>query len=220
MIGPSSRRARGLAPWALGSFIALGLMPGAPATLAAPSAPPASPFLPGANSKQPISIDADKLVYSDKEQKAVYTGNVIAIQGDTKLTCTVMTILLAKTDAPGAKTDAAASAPAAESANPAPTTGSSQVRHMDALGPVTVVSKTQVATGDTGAYDKEQNKVWLTGHVTLSDGGNVTKGDRLTYDLTTGQATVDNGKTSGRVHGQFIPGSSDNGPPALGKSGK
>ena len=181
-------------------------------TLAAQSAAPQSPFLPGANSKQPISIDADKLVYSDKEQKAVYTGNVIAIQGDTKLTCTVMTILLAKTETPGAKPP--------EGADPAPAAGSSQVRHMDAIGPVTVVSKTQVATGDTGSYDKEQNKVWLIGHVTLSDGGNVTKGDRLVYDLTSGQATVDNGKTSGRVHGVFIPGSSDNGSPAPGKSGK
>ena len=58
-------------------------------------------------------------------------------------------------------------------------------------GPVTVISKTQVATGDRGSYDKAQNKVWLIGNVTLSDGGNVTKGDKLTYDLTTGQATVD-----------------------------
>ena len=62
---------------------------------------------------------------------------------------------------------------------------------MDAAGPVTVVSKTQVATGDRGSYDKDQNKVWLFGNVTLSDGGNVTKGDKLTYDLTTGEAVVE-----------------------------
>jgi lipopolysaccharide export system protein LptA len=78
---------------------------------------------------------------------------------------------------------------------------------MEATGPVTVVSKTQVATGDRGSYDKEQNKVWLFGNVTLSDSGNVTKGDRLTYDMTTGEAVVEVDKSSGRVHGQFIPGS-------------
>ena len=65
---------------------------------------------------------------------------------------------------------------------------------MDATGPVTVVSKTQVATGDRGSYDKDQNKVWLFGNVTLSDGGNVTKGDKLTYDLTSGEAVVEVGK--------------------------
>ena len=60
---------------------------------------PASPsdsaaIFPGTNSKEPISIDADKLVYYDKEHKAVYTGNVVVIQGDTKMTCTAMTVFL------------------------------------------------------------------------------------------------------------------------------
>ena len=77
---------------------------------------------------------------------------------------------------------------------------------LEAAGPVTVVSKTQVATGDSGIYDKAQDKVFLIGHVTLSDGQNVTKGDKLTYDLKSGQATIDtNGGKSGRVHGQFTP---------------
>jgi lipopolysaccharide export system protein LptA len=79
---------------------------------------------------------------------------------------------------------------------------------LDAAGPVTVVSKTQVATGDSGSYDKAEGKVRLIGHVTLSDGQNVTKGDKLTYDLKSGQATVDTSAKSGRVHGQFVPKSS------------
>jgi lipopolysaccharide export system protein LptA len=70
---------------------------------------------------------------------------------------------------------------------------------------VTVLSKTQVATGDNGSYDKAEDKVWLIGHVTLSDGQNVTKGDKLTYDLKNGLATVDTSAKSGRVHGQFVP---------------
>ncbi len=162
-----------------------------------------SSMLPGANSKEPISIDADKLDYFDKEQKAIYTGNVVAVQGDSRLTCSKLVIFLAKTEPQGA-TAAATPAPATDSGVGA---GGNQVKHMDATGPVTMVSKTQVATGDRGSYDKEQNKVWLFGNVTLSDSGNVTKGDKLTYDLTTGEAVVEVDKTSGRVHGQFIPGS-------------
>ena len=183
---------------------------GAPAVAAekATSSPPS--LLPGANSKEPISIDADKLDYFDKEQKAIYTGNVVAIQGDSKLTCTVLTIFLAKTEpqasgSVGKTADAAATPAAATGVGVG--SGGSQVKHMDATGPVTVVSKTQVATGDRGSYDKEQNKVWLFGNVTLSDSGNVTKGDKLTYDLTTGEAVVEVDKSSERVHGQFIPGS-------------
>ena len=84
-------------------------------------------------------------------------------------------------------------------------TADAGVKHLDAAGPVTVVSKTQVATGDSGSYDKAEDKVRLIGHVTLSDGQNVTKGDKLTYDLKNGQATVDTSAKSGRVHGQFVP---------------
>jgi lipopolysaccharide export system protein LptA len=177
-----------------------------------------SPLLPGGNSKEPISIEADKLVYFDKEQKAIYSGNVVAIQGDTRLTCSIMTVHMTKTAAAGA---AAAGAPAAGAsvagapavkvadAAPAPSAESSSVSHLDCAGPVTVLSKTQTATGDSAVYDKPQNKIWIFGHVTLSDKGNVTKGDKLTYDLTSGQATVDTGGTSGRVKGLFLPGSSD-----------
>ena len=167
-----------------------------------------SPLLPGGNSKEPISIEADKLVYFDKEQKAIYSGNVVAIQGDTRLTCSIMTVHMTKTAAAGAP---AAGAPAVKVANagPAASAESSSVSHLDCAGPVTVLSKTQTATGDSAVYDKPQNKIWIFGHVTLSDRGNVTKGDKLTYDLTSGQATVDTGGTSGRVKGLFLPGSSD-----------
>jgi lipopolysaccharide export system protein LptA len=177
-----------------------------------------APLLPGGNSKEPISIEADKLVYFDKEQKAIYSGNVVAIQGDTRLTCSIMTVHMTKTAAAGAAAAgaAAAGAPAAGApavkvadAGPAPSAESSSVSHLDCAGPVTVLSKTQTATGDSAVYDKPQNKIWIFGHVTLSDRGNVTKGDKLTYDLTSGQATVDTGGTSGRVKGLFLPGSSD-----------
>ncbi len=180
----------------------------APLSAAATKSTGTAPLLPGANSKEPVSIEADKLVYFDKEQKAIYSGNVIVIQGDTKMTCSVMTIYMEKNPEPGPPA-ATGAAPGASAA--APGAGSSHVKHLDAAGPVTIVSKTQVATGDSGAYDKAQNKVWLIGNVTLSDSGNVTKGDKLTYDMTTGQATVDTGPAVKRVKGLFIPGSVDAG---------
>ena len=162
-------------------------------------------IFPGTNSKEPISIDADKLVYYDKERKAIYTGNVVVIQGDTKMTCTVMTVFLDRSPGQGQGQAAAT----AQKPNPAPDgpsgpSADSGIKHLEVTGPVTVISKTQVATGDHGTYDKAEDKVWLIGNVTLSDGKNITKGERLTYDLKTGMATVDPSAKSGRVHGQFI----------------
>jgi lipopolysaccharide export system protein LptA len=172
-----------------------------------PAAKDSAAIFPGTNSKEPISIDADKLVYYDKEHKAIYSGNVVVIQGDTKMTCSAMTVYL--DHAPQG-----ASQPASGQSGPGADSG---IKHLDAAGPVTVVSKTQVATGDNGSYDKAEDKVRLIGHVTLSDGQNVTKGDKLTYDLKNGLATVDTTARSGRVHGQFVPKSSaDAGKPGAG----
>ena len=91
-------------------------------------------IFPGTSSKEPISIDADKLVYYDKEHKAVYSGNVVIIQGDTKMTCSAMTVFLDRAPTPG-------SAPQPSNGQSTPTTDSG-VKHLDAIGPVTVVSKT------------------------------------------------------------------------------
>jgi lipopolysaccharide export system protein LptA len=200
-------RPRGKGPAAALAAALIGSSAAAATSAEKPAGPSESAAIfPGTNSKEPISIDADKLVYYDKEKKAIYSGSVVVIQGDTKMTCTVMTVFLDKSPAQGQNQAAAPSAPGASQAKDSQSApgGDSGVKHLDATGPVTVISKTQVATGDSASYDKAEDKVWLIGHVTLSDGQNVTKGEKLTYDLKTGQATIDPGAKSGRVHGQFI----------------
>lgn len=137
--------------------------------LAAPLAQAAGAMLPGAGNKDPYTVDASKLDYFDKEQKLVYTGDVIATQGQTKVRGTVMTIYLAKTG------------------------DQSDVRRVELKGPVTVAQKDKVGSGDSGVYDKGENKWYLKGNVTLTQGTTVTQGDLLTYDLGTGRATVSGG---------------------------
>jgi lipopolysaccharide export system protein LptA len=150
-------------------------------------------FLPGGNSHAPVNINADKLDYFDKEQKLVYSGNVVARQGEASLRSATLTIYM---NGNPAKSHGEA-APAA--------TGNDQVRRMEARGSVTIVQKDQVGTGDEGLYDRAENKVYLIGNVTLSQGSNVVKGAKgakLVYDLSTGQAHIIGGVTS-----IFTPGS-------------
>jgi lipopolysaccharide export system protein LptA len=200
----------------LGAVAALVLLlaGGAIAKTAEPAASSPIQILPGSSSKEPISIDADKLVYFEKDKKAVYSGSVVVIQGDTKMTCSTMTVYLDQApDAKAPDAKAPAAEPKVDSASQGPSQGSG-IRRLEAAGPVTVVSKTQVATGDSAVYDKAENRVLLIGQVTLSDGPNVTKGDKLTYDLKSGIATVDTGGSkSGRVHGQFTPNGTEPGKP-------
>jgi lipopolysaccharide export system protein LptA len=86
--------------------------------------------------------------------------------------------------------------------------GDSAIKKLDCAGPVTVVSKDQVATGDNAVYDKVLNKIVMTGNVSLSQGPNVTRGERLVYDLDTAVATVET-TPGGRVKALFVPGNNN-----------
>src|SRR5919108_1274280 len=106
-------------------------------------------ILPGSHSNEPVNIDASKLDYFAKEQKLIYSGNVVATQGESKLQAGTLVIFLAPKNGGGA-----GGVPSS----------SSQVRRMEATGPVTIVSKDQIATGDSGIYERSENKVYLIGN--------------------------------------------------------
>jgi lipopolysaccharide export system protein LptA len=156
-------------------------------------------ILPGASAKDPLNIDAGKLDYFDKEQKLVYSGSVIVVNGPSTLKASKLTIYL---------DNKASSASPKGQASGQGQASSDKVKHIDAEGPVTLVSKDQIGTGDNGSFDRAENKVYLNGNVVLTQGESVTKGDRLVYDVTTGQAVVqagNSGQGSGRVHSIFTP---------------
>ncbi len=148
-------------------------------------------------SKEPIKIDADKLDVFDKEGRAVFSGNVVAVQGDSTMNCTLMTVFYEQRSQNG---ESKASATAASAAD------DSSIKKIDCKGPVTIVSKTQVATGDNATFDRVANKIYLIGNAALSDGPNVTRGERVVYDLNSGVANIET-KPGGRVKALFVPGS-------------
>ncbi len=159
------------------------------------------------DSKEPIKIDADKLDVLDKENKAVFTGNVVAVQGETTVRCTVMTVLYEGRG--GGEGGAGAGRAAAPAAPAAPgQANDSSIKRILCKGPVTVVSKTQAATSDNAEFDRANNVVIMTGNVALNDGPNITRGEKLTYNTITGVANVETGK-GGRVQGFFVPNSTD-----------
>jgi len=161
------------------------------------------------SNKEPIKIDADKLDVFDKESRAVFEGNVVAVQGDSTMKCTTLTVFYEPRNQPG-ETKTASAAPGAAG------TSDNSIRKIDCRGPVTIVSKTQVATGDNATFDRVANKVFLIGNAALSDGPNVTRGERIVYDLNTSIANVETAP-GGRVKALFVPGSNAEGDKADGK---
>jgi len=128
---------------------------------AAKSPPPAersSAFGNLGSNKEPIKIDADRLDVFDKESRAVFEGNVVAVQGDSTIKCTILTVFYEPRNQNG-DAGAAVAAPATQGAS------DSSIKKIDCKGPVTIVSKTQVATGDNATFDRVNNKVFLLGNV-------------------------------------------------------
>jgi lipopolysaccharide transport protein LptA len=147
----------------------------------------------GADSKDPIKVDADKLDVFDKERKAVFAGEVIAVRGETTMRCSVLTVFYEKREQ-----------------GEAPTKGGegNGLRKLDCSGPVTVISKDQIGTGDNATYDKTANKIFLIGNAKLSQGENVTIGEKVVYDLATSQASVET-RPGERVKALINPKNSD-----------
>ncbi|HEY8564333.1 MAG TPA: LptA/OstA family protein [Beijerinckiaceae bacterium] len=159
----------------------------------------------GNNNKDPIKIDADRLDVFDKEGKAVFTGNVVAVQAESTMRCSMLTVFYEQ-----GRATAGAQGNQGAARQPGPAGGGdSSIKKIDCKGPVTVVSRTQTATSDNAVFDRAANKVYLIGNATLADGPNVTQGERVIYDLNTSIANVETAGPGGRVKALFVPGSGE-----------
>ncbi|MBU2830554.1 MAG: lipopolysaccharide transport periplasmic protein LptA [Acidithiobacillus ferriphilus] len=130
--------------------------------------------------KGPIQISADTLYGKNKpQQQAVYTGNVVMIQGDVVIHADKLTI-----DAAGGK-----------------------VRQATAVGsPVTITmsSAQRHGYGDTLVYKPASGEIVLIGNAHLWQGKNEINGQQVTYFLRNQQTAV-TGNPGQRVRSVFYP---------------
>jgi lipopolysaccharide export system protein LptA len=153
----------------------------------------------GGNSKEPIRIDANKLEVFDKEQKAIYSGDVVAVRGTTTTRASVMIIFYEskKDNAPKART-------------PASSGQDGNLKRIELKGPVSVVNGTQTATANEMIYDAASKQVTLKGNAVVADGPNIQRGELMVYNTDSSVAQITN--PGGRVQGIFTPGSQDAAP--------
>lgn len=132
----------------------------------------------------PIQIEADQLNFLDRQGRAVYVGNVDAIQGDARIRAEKLTIFFEQN----------------ENADNSSAIGGSvgAVQRMVAEGEVYYMTPGERAKGDRGEYNYRNDTITLTGNVTLTRGENVIVGDELVVDLANGRSTVTSeGRTQG-----------------------
>jgi lipopolysaccharide export system protein LptA len=154
---------------------------------AAPASAPVKPVPGQHDSKAPIDISSDNFQADLNAKTGTYSGNVIVVQGDTKLRANQVRV----------------------------TTVNGNADKIYASGNVVVDSpKSGTATGENGVYSVAPRTVLLTGNVVLKKGKDVMRGAQLTVNLATGQALLGGGVKgqagtpgSSRVQAVFTPNS-------------
>jgi len=154
-------------------------------TQAAPAPKAAKPPVTGQHDNNaPITINSDSFQADLNAKSLTYTGNVVVVQGPTKLRANQVHV-----DTVNGKAD-----------------------KIIATGNVVVDDPTNgTATGDKGTYSVPQRTVLLTGKVVLKKGKNVMEGTQATVNMATGQMAMTSAKSAqnpgGRVQGVFTPNS-------------
>jgi lipopolysaccharide export system protein LptA len=117
--------------------------------------------------KAPFDLAADRFEVRDKDGVSLFTGNVVATQGNLKL--------------------AAARARAYYERSGMALT----VRRVDTQGGVVFTSPSEQVKADWGVYDLDSQVITLGGDVTLLRGQDVLTGQRVELNLRTGVLSLD-----------------------------
>jgi lipopolysaccharide export system protein LptA len=145
--------------------------------------------LKGHNTNAPVDVTSDRIEVQERADRAVFTGNVHATQGDMTLETPRLTVAYSTANGSGGNTNV-------------------QIDRLDAAGGVVVRDPSETAKGDFGVYDLDRKLITLIGNVQLTRDNNQVNGARLVIDLNSGRAVIDGGppgvnSSGGRVTGHF-----------------
>jgi lipopolysaccharide export system protein LptA len=131
------------------------------------------------DASQPVEITADELTVDQTTGSAVFIGNVVAGQGDMRLSAARVQVQYAVVDGQS--------------------TG--DINQLIASGGVTLVNGAEAAEAQEAVYTVASSQIVMTGDVILTQGPNALSGEKLTVDLNSGQ-----GRMTGRVKTIFQTG--------------
>lgn len=141
------------------------------------------------NPNAPITIEADRMESRQHDNTVIFTGNVVANQGEITINAAKMTVIYLAA-AKGGKGDAA-----------------QKIEKLRAEGAVRIIKQDLTATSEALDFFAYESKVILTGEAKAWQGKNVVTGDRIVLFLDEGRSVVDSGEkeTSSRVTATIYP---------------
>ncbi|MEM7663258.1 MAG: LptA/OstA family protein [Pseudomonadota bacterium] len=125
----------------------------------------------------PIQVNADRLDVFEKENRAVYLGNVDVLQSTARLRSDRLTINFKGGDSESEESGGLGG-------------GFTSPDTMIAEGDVFYVTPDLRARGDKGVYTADTDTVVFTGNVIVSRGEDIAQGECLTLRISAGQSTL------------------------------
>ena len=115
----------------------------------------------------PIEVTADSLTVDQSTGEAVFTGNVIVVQGDLRMAAGAVRVVYAEQG------------------------GAQDVREVLATGGVLVTRGSDAAEGGQARFDVNSSLLTLSGDVLVTQGGTAIAGDTMVVNMRTGSGSVD-----------------------------
>jgi len=137
----------------------------------------------------PLTVTSDDLVMFHEENRAEFTGNVLAVQGKTRLSADRVVVWFKK----GGQQE------------PEGPAGSQSLDRVKAEGRVNITTDQFTAKSDTAVYETATEILVLSGkEAVLNQGENVVKGVKIVVDRKKGSTRVESGKAA-RVSVKIFP---------------
>lgn len=114
---------------------------------------------------KPVEVTSDQLTVNQANGTAIFTGNVLVVQGEMRLTAPSVTVEYAET--------------------------TKKITRMHATGGVTLVNAGESAESQEAVYTVDDGHVLMTGNVLLTQGTSAISGQRLNVDLVTGTGLME-----------------------------
>lgn len=125
-------------------------------------------------SDAPVEVTSRQGEYLQNEGRGVYTGDVVATQGDSRITTDKLTVLCARDPAAGAAED-----------------NSCEMEKLIAEGRVFYIAPDVRIRGDKAEYDFPTDTITITGDVILSRGEDgVVRGTNVVYSIGQGRTVI------------------------------
>jgi lipopolysaccharide transport protein LptA len=118
----------------------------------------------------PVDIRSDRLTIHQKEQRAVFEGNVKTVQGELKIDCEKLTVTYAGEKDKRSK--------------------AGEIKQMVFTGSVSITQKNRQGHCEKAVYDRVAGRIVCTGKPWVVEGENRIRGERIVYLLEEDQVRI------------------------------